>query len=228
MENAHIEEKSAAVIREAWKNPAYLGELKRNPGGVIAREFGVELPAGTEVRVLEDTADSVNMVLVDPDHLPESQRTTPRGLLAAKAWHDPAFKQALLAEPRATASAALGVKFPANFKVAVFEQTDNPLYVVIPFRPPALSDADLDKVAGGSGFFKEAWKLTREFGEEFVEYNYNGAKNAVENEFWYDTSGSQFAMVDQMAYHGGKYAGKELYKGGKKAYHAIKKVCHGW
>jgi hypothetical protein len=228
MENGFIEAKSAEVIRKAWTDQAYRGELKRDPGGVIVREFGVELPAGTEVRVLEDGADSVHLVLVEPDHIPECQRTTPRGLLVAKAWHDPAFRQALLADPKAAASAALGVDFPAGFKLTVLEQTDNPLYVVIPFRPPALSDADLDKVAGGTGFFKEAWKFTREFGEGFVEYNYNGAKNAVENEFWYDTSGSQFALADQLAYHGGKYAGKELYKGGKKAYHAIKKICHGW
>lgn len=224
MENSLIEEKSAEIIRKAWTSPAYKQELIGDPGGVIAREFGVELPAGTDVRVLEDTADAAHLVLVDPDDLPASQRTGPRGVLVAKAWNDPAFKQALLADPKAAASAALGVEFPASIKLTVFEQTDNPLYVVIPFRPPALSDADLDKVAGGTGFFKEVWNITKQAGVD----QYNDAKGAVENEFWYDTSGSQFALADQVAYHGGKYAGKELYKGGKKAYHAIKKICHGW
>ncbi len=228
MENAHIEEKSAAVIREAWKNPAYLEELKRDPGGLIAREFGVELPAGTEVRVLEDSADSVHLVLVDPDHLPECQRTTPRGLLTAKAWRDPVFKQALLADPRAAASAALGVDCPANFQVTVVEQTDNPLYVVIPFRPPALSDADLDKVAGGGGFFKEAWVATRDAAAKEAVNEYHSLKWNLEEMFWSDPMGSNIAAFDQTAYYGGKFVGKELYKGGKSAYHAIKKVCHGW
>src|SRR6266508_6909694 len=72
------------------------------------------------------------------------------GQLVAQAWRDPAFKQRLLADPKAV-FAERGIGVPAGPEVKMVENTDQVLYFVLP-RPPArgeLSDEKLDQVAAG-------------------------------------------------------------------------------
>jgi len=67
----------------------------------------------------------------------------------AKAWRDPAFKAALIANP-AAALKAEGIDVPAGMAVTVLENTDKQFHLVLPPKPTdELSDEALDAVAGG-------------------------------------------------------------------------------
>ncbi|HTB38086.1 MAG TPA: NHLP leader peptide family RiPP precursor [Reyranella sp.] len=72
------------------------------------------------------------------------------GKVIARAWREPAFKAKLIADPRATLTAA-GVSVPGGVTVKVVEDTDTHLHFVLPPKPTGqLSDEALDKVAAGS------------------------------------------------------------------------------
>ena len=79
----------------------------------------------------------------------QDKATAAHGKIIARAWRDPAFKAKLLADPQATLKEA-GVAVPAGVKVTVVENTDSHFHLVLPPKPAGeLSDAELDKVAGG-------------------------------------------------------------------------------
>ena len=72
------------------------------------------------------------------------------GQVLAKCWSDESFKKKLMADPIGTL-AAEGAKVPEGISVIVLENTDKVFNLVIPAKPTDLTDADLDKVAGGGG-----------------------------------------------------------------------------
>ena len=75
------------------------------------------------------------------------------GKIIAKAWRDPAFKAALIANP-AAALKAEGINVPAGMAVTVLENTDKQFHLVLPPVPSdELSDEALDGVAGGLDFW---------------------------------------------------------------------------
>jgi hypothetical protein len=69
--------------------------------------------------------------------------------IVAKSWADEAFKKKLLADPAGTLKAE-GVDLPAGMKVHAVENTSKVFNLVLPAKPTTLSDADLEKVAGGA------------------------------------------------------------------------------
>lgn len=74
-------------------------------------------------------------------------------LIAQKA-NDPKFRQALLANPKASLESALGAEIPGGVKVKVIEETHDTYMVVLPHvtqEGAELDDAALEKVAGGMG-----------------------------------------------------------------------------
>ena len=72
------------------------------------------------------------------------------GKIIAKAWRDPAFKAALIANP-AAALKAEGIEVPDGITVTVLENTDKQFHLVLPPVPTdELSDEALDRVAGGT------------------------------------------------------------------------------
>lgn len=72
------------------------------------------------------------------------------GEILAKCWADESFKKRLLADANATLKAE-GVEVPAGVTVNVLENTDKVINFVLPAKPKSeLSDADLDRVAGGN------------------------------------------------------------------------------
>jgi hypothetical protein len=82
------------------------------------------------------------------------------GQVVARAWSDEAFKQRLLADPRAVLAEA-GMAVPPNLTLQVHEATPTQYHLVLPPPPPGregdkLSDAELDQVAGGSD---SDWKV---------------------------------------------------------------------
>ncbi len=79
--------------------------------------------------------------------------------LISKAWSDPAFKQRLLSDTAAVLKEN-GINVPPGLVVKAVENTDNVFHIVIPPKPaPELSDADLEKVAGGGCWFDVCFPL---------------------------------------------------------------------
>lgn len=50
------------VVARAWRDPAYKQQLLAEPAAVL-REAGIEVPAGQQVRVVENTDQVVHLVL---------------------------------------------------------------------------------------------------------------------------------------------------------------------
>ena len=68
--------------------------------------------------------------------------------LIAKCWADEAFKQRLMANPREVLKQE-GLEVPADMCVQVVENTPTQMVLVVPQKPDALSDEQLDSVTGG-------------------------------------------------------------------------------
>lgn len=73
--------------------------------------------------------------------------------IVALAWKDDAFRERFLANPKAEFESRLGVKLPPGLQMAAYQEDGSNLHFVIPAKPSVniseLSDADLEKVAGG-------------------------------------------------------------------------------
>lgn len=54
------------IIEKALKDPKFREELKKNATAAVEKEAGVKVPAGTTIKVLEDTASTVHLVLPPP------------------------------------------------------------------------------------------------------------------------------------------------------------------
>lgn len=68
-----------------------------------------------------------------------------------KAIVDAAFRKALLADPNAVIEKEAGISLPKGFKINIVESDPayQATYVLPPMTDGALSEDDLDKVAGG-------------------------------------------------------------------------------
>lgn len=73
--------------------------------------------------------------------------------IVALAWKDDAFRRRFLADPKGQFEQRLGTKLPSSLAISAFEEDADHLHFVIPAKPRSdlteLSDADLEKVAGG-------------------------------------------------------------------------------
>jgi hypothetical protein len=78
--------------------------------------------------------------------------------VVAKAWEDEAFKQRLMANPRAVLQER-GLPPPPGQTVRVIENTAETSYLVLPAKPPVgeLADDQLELVAGG--FVSEVYQV---------------------------------------------------------------------
>ena len=63
MDQQLARKKTAAIIAKALKDDGYREELLANPKNAIQQEFGKELPLGLEVRLVEESANVVYLVL---------------------------------------------------------------------------------------------------------------------------------------------------------------------
>jgi len=74
-------------------------------------------------------------------------------LIIEQAWKNPAFKKEFVADPKGTIEKYSGQKLPENVKIFVHEEDANTMHMTIPQAPQnlsELSDADLERVAGGT------------------------------------------------------------------------------
>lgn len=73
--------------------------------------------------------------------------------IVAKAMRDPAFRQRLLSDPKATLQAEFGVPVSSEVTIHIHQETPNDIHIVIPGEAPGgvseLSDADLELAVGG-------------------------------------------------------------------------------
>ena len=51
------------VVEQAQNNPKYLEALKADPRGLVEKQLGTAIPAGVNVKVIEETADTYYVVL---------------------------------------------------------------------------------------------------------------------------------------------------------------------
>ena len=75
-------------------------------------------------------------------------RSEVEAIIAERIAADPAFRDTLLADPRAVLSEIIGLNIPDNVQIDLHEESLTQIHLTIP-SSEALSDADLELVAGG-------------------------------------------------------------------------------
>ena len=68
--------------------------------------------------------------------------------IAMKATEDDEFRARLVADPRATVEAEIGLRFPDGYQLHVHEESATDAHMVLPPKPE-LSQEHLDRIAGG-------------------------------------------------------------------------------
>ena len=83
-----------------------------------------------------------------PEQAQRSNSARRWGRIVAQAWVDEAFKERLLAEPKAVLQ-EYGIQVPASSGVRVLELPEQAAYFVLPPRPRGeLTDEQLDQIVG--------------------------------------------------------------------------------
>ena len=75
-------------------------------------------------------------------------RAEVEAVIAERIAADPAFRESVLADPRAVLAEIVGFDIPETVQVVLHEESLTQIHLTIP-SSDALSDADLDLVAGG-------------------------------------------------------------------------------
>jgi hypothetical protein len=125
-------------VAKVWHDPALKAALIANSAALLKSE-GIDVPEGLTVTVV-DTPENlpvIEMSYAEPDI----------GKLIVKAWREPAFKTALIANPVAAAEAE-GIDMPGGMKFTVVENTTNHFHLVLPPIPyDGFSDDTLEALA---------------------------------------------------------------------------------
>jgi Nitrile hydratase, alpha chain len=75
------------LIEKAWKDDAFRQALVTDPQGAVERELGGKLPAGIQVKVLAESADTFYLVLpANPDRAPAGELTDQQLEAVAGGW----------------------------------------------------------------------------------------------------------------------------------------------
>ena len=75
-------------------------------------------------------------------------------MLTRKAWEDDDFRRRFVADPKGMMAEFFGQPMPDTLRVTVHEESPGDLHFIVPVKPTPqafeeLSDADLEKIAGG-------------------------------------------------------------------------------
>ena len=79
-------------------------------------------------------------------------RAEVEAVIAERIAADPAFRDALLADPHGVVSELVGFDIPDSVQVILHEESLTQIHLTIPAADD-LTDADLDLVAGGGGLW---------------------------------------------------------------------------
>jgi hypothetical protein len=75
------------LIEKAWKDDAFRQALLTDPQGALKRELGAKLPAGLQVKVLAESADTFYLVLpANPDRAPAGELSNQQLEAVAGGW----------------------------------------------------------------------------------------------------------------------------------------------
>jgi len=159
------------LITRALKNEAFKQELLANPKAVVEQELGTKLPEELEMNVLEETEDTLYMVLpCNPyEGMSEEELKGSVGMsyedvaqwvlekqrnalldedssvaMIAKIWNNQAFKQNLLDNPIKVIEQELGKIVPEDIKIKVFIETPSIVYFVLPNLGDNFDNLDLE------------------------------------------------------------------------------------
>src|SRR5262249_40432133 len=138
-------EQKQQLITKAMKDETFRAALVRDARATITQELQVTLPPEVTLHVLAPEADEVYQVI--PPYpadwppglaaealeqrltegvagLEAGQQTVAHGQarLIAKAWHDAAYKQALLQDPKGVVEREFGTPLPAEVIMRVFAE----------------------------------------------------------------------------------------------------------
>jgi hypothetical protein len=83
-------------------------------------------------------------------------RSEVEAIIAERIAADPAFRDSLLADPRAVISEVLGFDIPGNVQIVLHEESLTHIHLTIP-TSEELSEADLELVAGGAWGTSSSW-----------------------------------------------------------------------
>jgi Nitrile hydratase, alpha chain len=146
------------LITRALKDEGFRQELIANPKAVVEKEIGTKLPEELEIMLLEETEDTLYMVLPcnpyegmseeelkalvgmtyeDVAHwIFDQQRTSLLDEASAvaifsRAWQDQTFRQELLSTPKAVVQNELQIMI-SDVEICVLEESVHHLYIVLP------------------------------------------------------------------------------------------------
>ena len=128
--------RGAQLVARAWTDPEFKGRLLADGTQAIG-EFGFEGWGGGHLKVIENTADTHNMVVCTLcSCYPISVLGVPPNWYKAAAYRARAVR-----EPRAVL-AEFGVALAADVRIQVWDSTSELRYLVLPERPTGTGDWD--------------------------------------------------------------------------------------
>lgn len=131
----------AQVVAKAWADADYLQRLRDDASAAIA-ELGFTGRQGEHMRVVENTADTHNMVVCT---LCSCYPWSVLGL--PPVWYKSAsYRSRAVGEPRKVLS-EFNVELPAGMKIRVWDSTAEMRYLVIPMRPEGTDGWREDRLA---------------------------------------------------------------------------------
>ena len=147
------------LITRSLKDEEFKQELLANPKVVVEQELRTKLPEELEINVIEETEDTLYMVLpCNPyEGMSEEEMKASLGMtyedvaqwvleqqkntllddassvmMLSRVWKDEAFKRDLLSHTKATLAKELGSKIPVCVDIKVVSESPNILYLVLP------------------------------------------------------------------------------------------------
>ncbi|MBI2322309.1 MAG: nitrile hydratase subunit alpha [Chloroflexi bacterium] len=130
----------AKIVARAWVDPAFKQRLLADAKAAIA-ELGVPLPAGADLRVIENTPQAHNMVVCS---LCSCYPSNVLGL--PPRWYKSfAYRSRAVREPRAVLR-EFGLELAPSVEVRVWDSSSEVRYLVLPERPADtehMSEAEL-------------------------------------------------------------------------------------
>jgi hypothetical protein len=181
------------LITRALKDESFRAELIANPKAVIEQEIGSKLPDKLEITVLEETEDTIYMVLpCNPyEGLSEEELKASLGMsyedvalwvleqqrnalldeassivMFIHAWKDKEFKHKLLCSPKMVIEKEFSMEIPENIEIRVLEETAHIIHIVL----PRINDELVPKMIEWFDDIKSARKLQPLFAKIPVGY----------------------------------------------------------
>ncbi len=133
--------RGAQVVARAWRDPAFKDRLLTD-GTAAVNELGFDGPAHAHLRVVENTADTHNLVVCTLcSCYPHSILGIPPN------WYKSAeYRTRAVRDPRGVL-AEFGVSLDDDTAVRVWDSTSEVRFMVLPQRPAGTDDLDEDALA---------------------------------------------------------------------------------